>query len=163
MGPMGAGKTTIGRMLARQLGMDFFDSDHEIEKRTGVNIPLIFEIEGEEGFRKREKTAISNLTAMSDIVMAAGGGAILKKANRKALSESGIVIYLKASPEKLFRRTRKDTMRPLLQTDDPQKRIIDLLNKRDPLYREIADFIIDTDGLSIKKIIREIVDHPLIQ
>ena len=156
---MGAGKTTIGRMLAKQLGLDFYDSDHEIERRTGADIPLIFEFEGEEGFRKREKTVIRDLTSLSDIVMAAGGGAILKKANRKALSENGFVIYLKASPARLFKRTRKDTARPLLQTDDPLSRIQCLLHEREPLYREIADLIIDTDGITVKQIIREITGH----
>ena len=156
---MGAGKSTIGRILARQLGMDFHDSDHEIENRTGVDIPLIFEIEGEKGFRKREKKVIEDLTSLSNIVLAAGGGAILEKANRKYLTENGLVIYLRASADKLLKRTGKDNNRPLLQTEDPLSRIKNLLEEREPLYREVADFIIDTEGLTLTQIIRDITGH----
>jgi shikimate kinase len=153
---MGAGKTTIGRILARQLDMDFHDSDHEIENRTGVDIPLIFEIEGEKGFRKREKKVIKDLTSLSNIVMAAGGGAVLEKTNRKSLTENGLVIYLRASAEKLLKRTGKDNNRPLLQTEDPLSRIKCLLEEREPLYKEVADLIIDTDGLTLRQIIQDI-------
>jgi shikimate kinase len=156
---MGAGKTTIGRKLARQLGMDFYDSDHEIERCTGVDIPLIFEIEGEIGFRKRERKVIDDLTSLSGIILATGGGAVLEKVNRKSLSENGLVIYLKASAERLMKRTGKDNNRPILQTEDPLSRIRCLLDEREPLYREVSDLIIDTDGLTVRQIIHKITGH----
>ncbi len=157
VGPMGAGKTTIGRQLADVLGMSFKDSDHEIVRRTGASIPLIFEIEGEEGFRKREQDVIDALTAEGDLVLATGGGAILREANRAHLSNRGTVIYLHGSIEQLLRRTRRDRNRPLLQTDDPRAKLEQLTAERDPLYREVADFVIYTDDRSVRSVVKEIV------
>ncbi|MBM2829581.1 MAG: 3-dehydroquinate synthase [Gammaproteobacteria bacterium] len=156
---MGSGKTTIGRKLEKKCKLQFFDSDHEIELRTGVKITLIFEIEGEAGFRKRESQMINELTSNSGIVLATGGGAILDPENRKYLSERGFVIYLRASIEQLLRRTAKDQKRPLLQTDNPRAKIEELLAERGPLYEEIANMIVDTDGRTVQKIIDEICNH----
>jgi shikimate kinase len=149
VGLMGAGKTTVGRLLARHYGCTFHDSDHEIEARTGVKIPVIFEIEGEAGFRKREEAMIAELTALSGIVLATGGGAILSAANRERLRKNGIVIYLRGTPEHLYERTRHDRNRPLLQTDDPLARLRELFKQRDPLYRETADIVVDTGRQSV--------------
>lgn len=140
---MGAGKTTVGRHLARRLEKRFVDCDHEIEARSGVGIPLIFEIEGEAGFRRRESQVINELLQSSNLVLATGGGAILDPGNRKALSSSGLVIYLYATPDELFHRIRHDRNRPLLQVDDPRRKLEDLLAVRDPLYREIADIVFE--------------------
>jgi shikimate kinase len=158
-GPMGAGKSTIGRQLARQLRLEFHDSDHEIEHRTGVDIPLIFEIEGEAGFRKREKAVIEELTRLPGIVLATGGGAILDPENRKHLSDRGRVIYLHTSVNQQLKRTGKDRNRPLLQTEDPRQRLIDLMQVREPLYREIADLVINTDGKHVRDVVREILQQ----
>ena len=141
---MGAGKTTIGRLLARHFGRPFIDSDHEIEARTGVKIPVIFEIEGEAGFRQREARVIADLTARENIVLATGGGAVLDPANRLALKSTGYVVYLRAQPAELFQRTQQDRNRPLLRTADPEGRLRELYAQRDPLYRETAHLIIDT-------------------
>ena len=156
VGPMGAGKTTIGRQVAKALGWKFFDSDKEIEKRTGASIPLIFELEKEEGFRKRESAMIEELASKEDIVLATGGGAVLNEQNRKILTNHGIVIYLCAPVEQLVRRTAKDKNRPLLQTDDPKKTIRDLLETRDPLYREVANYVIETSGLSVAQVVSKL-------
>ena len=156
-GPMGAGKSTIGRQLAKQLRLEFHDSDHEIEQRTGVDIPLIFEIEGEAGFRKREKAVIEELTRQPDIVLATGGGAILDPDNRKHLGERGTVIYLRTTVTQQLKRTARDRNRPLLQTEDPRQRLLDLMQVREPLYREIADLVINTDGKHVKDVVREIL------
>jgi shikimate kinase len=153
VGLMGAGKTTVGKVLARHFGKAFFDSDHEIESRTGVNIPLIFELEGEAGFRKREASVIQNLTHMHDIVLATGGGAVLLKQNRENLSQNGIVIYLRANVAELWLRTRNDKHRPLLQTENPRARLEKLFAERDPLYCEIADLIADTGGQPVSAIV----------
>ena len=158
VGLMGAGKTTIGRQLAKSLKLSFVDSDHEIEERTGANIPWIFDIEGEEGFRERERAVIDELTRRQDIVLATGGGAVLDKRNRASLAERGIVIYLYTSIEQLLKRTAKDRNRPLLQTDDPRARLETLLLERDPLYREIADLIIETDNRNIQATVRAILN-----
>ncbi|MEN8107976.1 MAG: shikimate kinase AroK [Pseudomonadota bacterium] len=157
-GPMGAGKSTIGRQLARLLQLDFHDSDHEIEIRTGVDIPLIFEIEGETGFRKREAAVIDELTQMPAIVLATGGGAILDPDNRKHLTERGHVIYLHTSVKQQLRRTSRDRTRPLLQTEDPQQKLTDLMQVREPLYRETADLVVDTDGKRVREVVHEILD-----
>lgn len=144
VGLMGAGKTTLGRMLARRLDKKFLDSDHEIEVRTGVKIPVIFEIEGEVGFRARESQAIAELTAREDIVLATGGGAVLDPQNRAHLRSRGFVIYLHGQPLDLLQRTRHDKSRPLLQNGDPLAKLVELYSVRDPLYREIADLVVDT-------------------
>jgi shikimate kinase len=156
-GPMGAGKSTIGRQLSKQLRMVFYDSDREIENRTGVDIPLIFELEGEQGFRKRERLVIDELTSLPNIVLATGGGAILDGDNRKHLAERGLVIYLHASVNQQLARTKHDRNRPLLQTDNPRQRLDDLMRLRDPLYREIADLVIDTDGKRVMAVVNQII------
>lgn len=142
VGMMGAGKTTIGRQLARRLNRRFLDTDHEIEARTGVKIPVIFEIEGEAGFRRRESQLIEELAADGGCVLATGGGAVLDPANRAAMRRSGVVVYLLVTPELLWERTRNDKNRPLLQVADPRARIEELFQLRDPLYREVADLTI---------------------
>jgi shikimate kinase len=156
VGLMGAGKTTVGKLLAKRLGKTFYDSDHEVESRTGVNIPVIFELEGEAGFRKRETMAIEELTAMHDIVLATGGGAVLSKQNRENMSQHGTVIYLRATVNELWHRTKNDKNRPLLQTDDPRAKLEKLYTERDPLYREIADIIIDTGDQSVGSIVQHL-------
>ncbi len=156
IGPMGSGKTTIGRQLAARLDRKFYDSDREIEKRTGVDVALIFEIEGEEGFRLRETKMINELAKKQDSVIATGGGTILSEENRACLKQSGRVIYLKSSEEKLFERTFRDKKRPLLNTEDCLATIKELLEKRGPLYEEIADLIICTDHRPINQIINKI-------
>jgi shikimate kinase len=158
-GPMGAGKSTIGRQLSKRLNKEFHDSDHEIEARTGVDIPLIFELEGEAGFRKREQTIIEELTRIPDIILATGGGAILDPENRRNLSTRGRVIYLHASVNQQLKRTRRDRNRPLLQTADPRAKLEELMAIRDPLYREIADVIIETDGKRVRDVVRQIIQQ----
>ena len=156
-GPMGAGKSTIGRQLAKQLSMSFHDSDQEIEQRTGVDIPLIFELEGEAGFRKREAEVIDTLTRLPGIVLATGGGAILDPENRTRLASRGKVIYLHTSVDQQLSRTRHDRNRPLLQTPDPRTTLEELLAIRDPLYRDVADLVIETDGMHVRDVVRKIV------
>ena len=159
IGPMGAGKTTIGRQLARELRMSFYDSDRVIEEHTGANIPLIFDLEGEEGFRKREQAAIDELTRMQDIVLATGGGAVLREENRRHLAERGTVFYLYSNLNSLLERTRKDKNRPLLHGDESPEIILKrLMDERDPLYRQTADHIIDTGKSSIRGVIKAIMD-----
>jgi shikimate kinase len=144
VGLMGAGKTTIGRLLARYFDRIFVDSDHEIEARTGVRIPVVFELEGEAGFRARESLMLAELVRRARIVLATGGGAVLDPANRALLREHGLVIYLRAQPADLWHRTLYDRNRPLLRTDDPQARLQELYTVRDPLYQETAHLIVDT-------------------
>lgn len=144
VGMMGAGKTTVGRQLARRLGWRFFDVDHEVEARAGVPIPTIFELEGEAGFRKRESAVIEDLAREQGLVIATGGGAVMNADNRATLAKSGFVAYLNVPVQVLFERTRRDRNRPLLQVDDPRARIASLHTLRDPLYREIADIVIDS-------------------
>jgi shikimate kinase len=153
---MGAGKSTIGRRLAKKLNLQFFDSDQAIENRTGVKIALIFEIEGEEGFRKRESDVIEELTRQADIVLATGGGVVLNPANRKNLAERGLVVYLRAGIKQLLKRTTRDNKRPLLNTDNPREKMQELLDTRSPLYEQIADLIVDTDRQPVPQIIEEI-------
>ena len=159
VGLMGAGKTTIGRLLARRLDMTFIDSDHEIEARTGATIPWIFEIEGEASFRRREADVIRELTAGRGIVLATGGGAVLNAASRALLAERGTVIYLRASVSSILQRTAHDKNRPLLQTADPRKKLEDLTAQREPLYREIADIVIDTGRPNVQSMVQTILDQ----
>ncbi len=159
VGPMGVGKSTIGRQLAKLLKMDFIDCDHEIERRTGVTIAVIFEIEGEAGFREREAAALAELTGdRQGLILATGGGAVLRPANRDLLRSRGVVVYLHADIEILLRRTQHDRRRPLLQTADPRTRMRELLEQRDPLYREVADLVVETDQRSPAKLAREVAD-----
>ncbi len=160
---MGAGKTSVGRMLARRLHKEFFDSDTEVERVTGVKISVIFEIEGESGFRAREEKMIDQLTSRTGIVLATGGGAVLSRANRECLGSRGHVIYLCAAPEDLWRRTRRDRSRPLLQTPDPLGKLRALHAERDPLYREIADLVVDTGAQSVSHLtsrIQQLLANP---
>ena len=144
VGQMGVGKTTIGKVLAESLGLDFVDSDREIESATGADIPWIFYVEGEEGFRARESKMIEKLTTRPNIVLATGGGAILSEANRQWLKARGCVIYLRAPISQQIERTKRDKSRPLLQTANPAQKIRELMAFREPLYREVADFSVDT-------------------
>jgi len=153
IGPMGAGKTTMGRQIARRLRMDFEDSDHVIEAQTGAEISLIFEKEGEAGFRKREISAIDTLTQQSGLVLATGGGAVLSEENRKHLKSRGTVIYLHSNIKHLLERVRHDTSRPLLQTADPAAKFREIMKIREPLYRETADIVINTGQQSIRSVI----------
>jgi len=143
VGLMGAGKTTVGRQLAKRLGRPFYDSDHEIVERTGVPIPTIFEIEGEEGFRRREMQTIYDLTESDGLVLATGGGVVLKPENRARLRDTGWVVYLNVPPVLLYERTRHDRNRPLLQVSDPLAKLEELYAIRDPLYRETSHLIVD--------------------
>ncbi|EPF80639.1 shikimate kinase AroK [Acinetobacter rudis] len=145
VGPMGAGKTTVGRHLADFLDRQFLDSDHEIERKTGANIPWIFEKEGEVGFRQRETTVIDELTNKSGIVLATGGGVVTQAANREFLKQRGIVIYLYTPVEIQLQRTYRDKNRPLLQVENPAEKLSSLLTVRDPLYRDVAHYIIETN------------------
>ena len=156
VGPMGVGKTTIGSHLARKLKYDFVDSDTEIEKRTGASISLIFDIEGEEGFRKREAQMIGELTERRHIVLSTGGGSVLDETSRQNIRSRGFVVYLKASVDILYERLKKSRNRPLMETEDKQKVIEDLLAEREPLYLAVADVTIATDGRSAQDVAREI-------
>ena len=154
---MGAGKTTVGKILARRLKRRFVDSDHEIERRCGVRIPVIFDIEGEEGFRGREEQAIAEVARLDGVVLATGGGAVLSAENRRRLASHGTTIYLHARPEDLHRRLRHDKNRPLLDTPDPLQRLRDLYAVRDPLYRQVADIVVETGTQSVQALARELL------
>lgn len=156
VGLMGAGKSTIGRQLARELGKQFRDSDSEIEKRTGVSIDVIFDIEGEQGFRRRETRMLQELVEERGIVLATGGGAILASENRQLLSTNGLIIYLKASAEHLAGRVKLDRRRPLLQTGDKLAKIRELMTQREPVYQQLADMVVETNNRSIPRVVREI-------
>lgn len=153
VGMMGAGKTSVGKMLARNLGKAFYDSDQVIESRTGVKIPVIFELEGEAGFRAREAAVIAELAARQEVVLATGGGAVLDAGNRERLHTGGTVVYLRATVNDLWNRTRHDRNRPLLQTADPLGRLRELYTLRDPLYREVAHLVVDTGSQSLKSLV----------
>ncbi|MDP8079678.1 shikimate kinase AroK [Phocoenobacter skyensis] len=158
IGPMGAGKSTIGRQLAQLLGMNFIDSDTEIEQRAGASIDWIFDLEGEAGFRKREEKIINELTKEQGVVISTGGGSVLSKENRNMLSARGIVIYLETTVDKQFERTQRDKKRPLLQTEDPRAALEALAKQRNPLYEEIADITLQTDQQSAKVTASHIID-----
>ena len=157
IGLMGAGKSTVGKQLAKGLRKEFVDCDSELERRTGANIPLIFELEGEEGFRRRESALLDELTSQRGIVLATGGGVVMADTNRAALMSRGYVIYLKAPLELLVTRTSRDRNRPMLHTEDPAERMRELYELRDPLYRQTADMIVQTDRRSSRLVVREIV------
>ena len=159
VGPMGAGKSAVGRHLARTLHLTFVDSDDEVESRTGVDIPFIFEKEGEEGFRKRESSAIDDLTRMDGIVLATGGGAVILPENRSHLGGRGLVVYLYTTVDQQVSRTQKGRERPLLENGDRRKILEDLLKARDPLYREVADVVVETDGRKVHSVANEIIEH----
>jgi shikimate kinase len=157
---MGAGKSTIGRQIARQLHLEFFDSDSEIERRTGADISWVFELEGEEGFRAREEKVIEELTENMGIVLATGGGSVMSKESRNRLSARGVVVYLKTPIEKQLARTQRDKRRPLIaEADDPRQVLEQLAQERDPLYEEIADITVQTDDQSAKFVVNDIIDQ----
>lgn len=156
VGLMGAGKSTIGRQLARELGKQFRDSDSEIEKRTGVSIDVIFDIEGEQGFRRRETGLLRELVDERGIVLATGGGAVLASENRQLLRDNGMIIYLKASAEHLAGRVRLDRRRPLLQSGDKLAKIRELMTQREPVYQQLADMVVETNNRSVPRVVREI-------
>ena len=157
VGMMGAGKTTIGRGLARLLGREFLDLDHEIEGRCGVRVAHIFDIEGEEGFRRRECSVLEECSCRPDLVLATGGGAVLAPENRSVLKARGVVVYLRATPEELYSRVARDRNRPLLQTADPQARIRELVALREPLYEEVADIVFDTGSMPVPLVVKALL------
>jgi shikimate kinase len=159
IGPMGAGKSAVGRHLARTLHLSCVDSDDEIESRTGVDIPFIFEKEGEPGFRKREAVVIDDLSKMDGVVLATGGGAVLDDDSRSRLGGRGFVVYLYTSVDQQVLRTQRGRERPLLENDDPRATLEALLKKRDPLYREIADIVVETDGRKVSSVADEIIEQ----
>ena len=159
VGPMGAGKSAVGRQLARLLHLEFLDSDEEIEARTGVDIPFIFEKEGEAGFRRREAKVIEDLSQKDGIVLATGGGAVMDPQNRNHLGARGFVIYLHTSVDQQLSRTQKGRDRPLLANDDPRAVLEALMATREPLYREIADLTVETDGRKVRAVANEILDR----
>jgi shikimate kinase len=159
IGPMGSGKTAVGKQLARQLDLVFYDSDVEIERRTGVDIPYIFEKEGEAGFREREREVIDDLTRLDGVVIATGGGAVLLPENRERLAARGCVVYLRTGIDHQLERTRHGRHRPLLYTEDPEARLRALMEHRSPLYESIASMIVPTDGRQVRAVTDEIVQQ----
>jgi shikimate kinase len=157
IGPMGSGKTAVGRQLARLLDLKFHDSDAEIERRTGVDIPFIFEKEGERGFRERERDVIATLSALDGVVLATGGGAVLLEENRRCLTERGRVVYLRTSVRQQVERTRHGRNRPLLETADPAARLEQLMSARASLYEELADVVVDTDGRRVHAVAEDLL------
>lgn len=156
IGPVGAGKSTIGRQLATTLKMEFFDSDREIEKRCGVDIDWIFDLEGEKGFRQREQDIINELANRQGIILATGGGAVVSLDNRTVLSSRGKVVYLQASIEQQLQRTAKDKRRPLLQVEDKESQLIKMMKEHEPLYREISDITVETSDSTVRSIVQKI-------
>ena len=159
IGLMGAGKSTAGRLLAQTMGREFYDSDDEIVKRTGASIPTIFEIEGEAGFREREQRMIAELCPKKSVILGTGGGAILREANREALKNTGWVVYLSTSPERLINRTRYDKNRPLLQTADPLSVLTQLYEVRHPIYQDLADIVITTGAGHVTHVVAHIIEQ----
>ena len=159
IGPMGAGKSTLGRLLSEELNLPFHDSDIESEERSGADIAWIFDVEGEEGFRKREMKVIEELTQLPCLIMATGGGVVLREENRRNLQSRGTVVYLETEVERQYERTRRDRKRPLLREDDPKQKLTQLYQMRDPLYREIADLIVSTNRGNPKSVIRDIKEY----
>ena len=159
IGLMGAGKSTAGRLLAQTMGREFYDSDDEIVKRTGASIPTIFEIEGEAGFREREQRMIAELCAKKSVILGTGGGAILREANREALKNTGWVVYLSTSPERLINRTRYDKNRPLLQTANPLSVLTQLYEVRHPIYQDLADIVIITGAGHVTHVVAHIIEQ----
>ncbi len=157
VGLMGSGKSTVGRLLSRQLHLPFHDTDQEIVRRTGVSIPMIFEVEGESGFRRREEQVLLDMVHRDGVVLATGGGIVMSNVNRALIRDHGTVIYLRATVDELWARTRHDRNRPLLQVDDPRKKLSDLLALRDPLYREVADMVVDTGRQPVQAMVSYLV------
>ena len=158
VGPMGAGKSTIGKLLASRLRYDFLDTDSLIEERTGADIPWIFDVEGEPGFRERESVVLQEAVKRENCVIATGGGIVLAESNRREIKKCRLVVYLTANIDQLVERTCKDKKRPLLQVDNPEKKIIELIRQRDPLYKEVATDILKTDGRSPKHVVQDVVN-----
>lgn len=159
IGPMGAGKSTIGRTLAKELKLEFYDSDEVIEERAGADMSWIFDIEGEVGFRVREQKVIEELTQKNNIVLATGGGVVMTPENRNALAGRGTVIYLRTSLKQQYERTKRDTKRPLLQTDDLEGRLVSLEDERKPFYEELSDISFETDKLTVKAVANNIIKY----
>jgi len=156
VGPMGSGKTTIGLRLAKKLNLEFFDNDHELEKQTGANVSLIFDLEGEEGFRKRETAMLRKLTSRKNVLVATGGGTILSPENRELLSQSGLVVYLRTSVRQQIRRLRRDKTRPLLQSGDREEKLTRLAQERNPLYEELADITFPSQNRGLEAAARSL-------
>jgi len=158
IGPMGAGKSTVGRVLAEKLGYHFVDSDHDIEEKTGATIPMIFDIEGEAGFRQREEVSIDALTQLPETILATGGGVVLSEENRKHLRSRGFVVYLRSSVDALVQRTKHDRNRPLLQTEHPEKVLAKILEEREPFYMDVADLVVETEHASAYRVVKQIIE-----
>ena len=163
IGMMGAGKTTVGRLLAQALRFDFVDADRELEARSGALVATIFSVEGEEGFRRREAALLDELTQRRGIVLATGGGAVLNEETRRRLRERGLVLYLRANADEIHRRTRNDRSRPLLQTPDPRARIDELLMQREPLYEETAHLTFQSASANPRRLVRRLLDDPAVR
>lgn len=159
VGPMGAGKSTVGKLLAEKLHYQFVDSDHEIEAKTGATIPMIFDIEGESGFRNREALMIDELSEKSEVVLATGGGVVETESNRQHLRSRGFVVYLQSPVEALIQRTKHDRNRPLLQTENPAQVLRDLMTKREPWYLEMADLVVETQQVPVHRVVKQIVER----